>query len=92
MAAPARRECHCDALVLYHRQSQHAEVYGINHSDSVSAEAGDETEAVFAAMDRHLTHMPWRVFHTDCPTPEAFLARLALDFAERFVAVQMALE
>jgi GNAT superfamily N-acetyltransferase len=70
----------------------HPEVWDVNHADGVSAETDEETEAVFAAMDRHLAHTPWRVVHTDCLTPDAFLARLALDFDERFVAIQMALE
>ena len=44
-------------------------------------------------MDRHLGHTPWRMAHTDCFTPDAFLARLALDeFDERFVSIQMALK
>lgn len=44
-------------------------------------------------MDRHLGHTPWRVIHTDCFTPDAFLARLALDdFEERPATIQMALQ
>jgi GNAT superfamily N-acetyltransferase len=43
-------------------------------------------------MDRHLAHTCWRVVHTDCFTPDSFLARLALDdFEERPVTIQMVL-
>jgi len=39
-------------------------------------------------MDEHLGHTPWRVVHTDCFTPDRFLARLALDdFKERPVTI-----
>ena len=35
----------------------------------------------------------WRVIHTDCLTPDAFLARLAFDdFEKRPVTIQMALK
>jgi hypothetical protein len=45
---------------------------------------------VLAAMDEHLAHSDWRVVHTDCFTPDRFLARLAyLGFEERPVVVQM---
>jgi GNAT superfamily N-acetyltransferase len=44
-------------------------------------------------MDRHLAHSEWRVVHTDAFTPDAFLARLALEgYAERPLTIQMALE
>ncbi|HEY1453962.1 MAG TPA: GNAT family N-acetyltransferase [Roseiarcus sp.] len=71
---------------------EHPDVWEANHADEVTARTGEEIDAVFAAMDRHLGHTPWRVVHTDCFSPDAFLARLALDFDERFVAIQMALE
>ncbi|HEX9168878.1 MAG TPA: GNAT family N-acetyltransferase, partial [Roseiarcus sp.] len=70
----------------------HPDVWEANHADDLTARTDKETQAVFSAMDRHLRHTPWRVIHTDCFTPDAFLARLALDFDERFVAIQMALE
>ena len=45
-----------------------------------------EIDAVFRATS-------WRVIHTDGFTPDAFLARLALnDFEERPVTIQMALQ
>ena len=48
-------------------------------------------DAVLAAMDEHLGHSDWRVVHTDCFTPERFLARITwLGFEERPVVVQMA--
>ena len=71
---------------------EHPDVWEANHADEVTARTGEEIDAVFEAMDRHLGHTPWRVVHSDCFTPDAFLARLALDFDERFVAIQMALE
>ncbi len=71
---------------------EHADVREANHADDVTAKSEAEFEAVLAAMDRHLGHAPWRVVHTDCFTPDPFLARLALNFDERFVAIQMALE
>lgn len=70
----------------------HPDVWEANHADHVTAESEEEIEAVFAEMDRHLAHTPWRVIHADRSTPDAFLARLALDFDERFVVVQMALK
>ena len=71
----------------------HADVWEANHADDVTADTEAEIDAVLAAMDRHLGHTPWRVVHADCFTPDAFLARLALDdFEERFVAIQMALK
>jgi GNAT superfamily N-acetyltransferase len=72
--------------------AEHPDVWEANHADDVTARTEREIEAVLAAMDRHLGHTPWRVVHTDCLTPDAFLARLALEFDERFVAIQMALE
>lgn len=69
------------------------QVWDANHADEVTAETDAEIAALFAAMSEHLGHTPWRVVHTDCFTPEAFLARLALDdFREQFVTIQMALE
>ncbi len=71
----------------------HPNVWDANHADEVTAQTGTEIDAVFAAMDRHLGHTSWRVIHTDGFTPDAFLARLALDdFEERPVTIQMALE
>lgn len=70
----------------------HPDVWDSNHADEVTARSEAEIESVFAAMDEHLGHTPWRVVHTDCFTPDAFLARLALeDFDERPVTIQMAL-
>jgi len=71
----------------------HPDVWDSNHADEVTARTEREIESVFSAMDRHLSHTPWRVVHTDCFTPDAFLARLALeDFEERPVKIQMALQ
>jgi GNAT superfamily N-acetyltransferase len=71
----------------------HPNVWDSNHADDVTAESAAEIAAVFAAMDQHLGHTPWRVIHTGCFTPDAFLARLALDdFEERPVTIQMALQ
>ena len=70
----------------------HPDVWDSNHADGITAGTGAEINGVFAAMDRHLGHTRWRVIHTDYFTPEAFLARLALDgFEERPVTIQMAL-
>lgn len=80
---------HCQIVV----DPAHPNVWDSNHVDSVTAETTAEIDSVFAAMDRHLAHTPWRVIHTDCFTPDAFLARLALDdFEVRPVTIQMALE
>jgi len=69
------------------------DVWDCNHADDVTAATDAETDAVLAAIDRHLAHSHWRVIHTDGFTPDAFLARLALDgFAERPVTIQMVLE
>jgi GNAT superfamily N-acetyltransferase len=71
----------------------HPDVWDSNHADDVTAQTDAEIDAVFAAMDQHLGHTQWRVIHTDCFTPDAFLARLALnDFAERPVTIQMVLK
>ena len=69
------------------------EVWDLNHADKVTAASEPEIEAVFAAMDACLAHTPWRVVHADCFTPDAFLARLALEgFDERPPTIQMALK
>ena len=71
----------------------HPNVWDSNHADDVTAQTEFEINSVFAATDEHLGHTRWRVIHTDCFTPEAFLARLALDdFKERTVTIQMALQ
>lgn len=67
-------------------------VWDANHADDVAAQTDAEIDAVFAAMDAYLAHTPWRVVHTDPFTPDAFLARLALDdFEERPATIQMVL-
>jgi len=69
------------------------EVWEANHADEVTAETEAEIDAVLAAMEAHLSHTNWRIVHTDGFTPDAFLARLALDdFEEKFVIIQMALQ
>lgn len=66
-------------------------LWDANHADAVTADDDAAIDAVLAAMDTHLAHSDWRVVHTDCFTPERFLARLAyLGFDERPVVVQMA--
>jgi GNAT superfamily N-acetyltransferase len=71
----------------------HPDVWDSNHADDVTAQTDAEIDLVFAAMDQHLGHTSWRVFHTDCFTPDRFLARLALDdFEERPVTIQMVLQ
>ena len=57
----------------------HPDVWDSNHADEVTARTDAEIDVVFAAMDRYLSHTAWRVIHTDCFTPDAFVARLALD-------------
>lgn len=67
------------------------DLWDANHADSVTADDDAAIDAVLAAMDHHLAHSDWRVVHTDCFTPERFLARLAyLGFEERPLVVQMA--
>lgn len=69
------------------------DVWDANHVDAVTAATDDEIEALFAAVDRELAHAHWLVYHVDPFTPDAFVARLALDgFEERFVTIQMALQ
>jgi len=64
----------------------HPNVWDANHADDVTAQTDTEIDAVFRATS-------WRVIHTDGFTPDAFLARLALnDFEERPVTIQMALQ
>jgi GNAT superfamily N-acetyltransferase len=71
----------------------HPDVWDSNHVDDVTAQTESEIDSVFAAVDEHLGHTPWRVIHTDCFAPDVFLARLALDdFEERPVTIQMALQ
>lgn len=66
------------------------DLWDANHADNVTAETDDAIDAVLAALDQHLAHSDWRVVHTDCFTPDRFLARLAyLGFEERPVVVQM---
>src|SRR5271154_7191239 len=80
---------HCSIVA----DAAHPDVWDANHADEVTAKTEAEIEAVFAAMDQHLGHTPWRVVHADCLTSDTFLARLALDgFEERFVGIRMALE
>lgn len=68
------------------------DVWDCNHADEVTAASEADIDAVFAAMNLHLAHAPWRVVHTDGFAPEAFLARLALEgFAERPLTIQMVL-
>ena len=67
------------------------DLWDANHADAVAAEDDAAIDAVLAAMDEHLGHSDWRVVHSDCFTPDRFLARLAyLGFEERPVVVQMA--
>jgi len=67
------------------------DLWDANHVDAVIAEDDAAIDAVLAAMDTHLAYSDWRVVHTDCFTPERFLARLAyLGFDERPAVVQMA--
>ncbi len=69
------------------------ELWDANHVDEVTAATEAGADAVFAAMDRQFGHTRWRVVHTDFATPDAFLARLALeDFEEQPVTIQMALQ
>ena len=80
---------HCHIIL----DSAHPNVWDSNHADNVTAQTDAEIEAVFAAMDKHLGHTRWRVIHTDLFTPDAFVARLALDgFEEQPVTIQMALQ
>lgn len=68
-------------------------VWDANHADDVTARTDAEIDTVFRDMDEHLGHTQWRVVHTDGFTPDAFLARLALNgFKERPVTIQMVLK
>ncbi len=68
------------------------EVWDSNHADEVTAQSDIAMDEVFEAMDQHLAHTRWRVVHTDTFTPDACLARLALEgYVERPVTIQMAL-
>lgn len=82
----AERSCHVVT------DPEHPDVWDVNHVDAVTASGEAEIEAVFAAMEAHFAHTPWRVVHADRFTPERFLARLALDdFVERPAAILMTL-
>jgi len=85
--AIAAAHCHIVA------DSAHPDVWDANHADEVTARTPAEIDGVFRAIDEHLAHTRWRVVHTDMFTPDAFLARLALDgYEERPVTIQMALD
>lgn len=72
--------------------ASHPNVWDANHADAVSAATEAEIEDVFSALRKHLAHSDWRVVHTDPFTPDAFVARLALDgFDEQPAVIQMAL-
>lgn len=80
---------HCHVV----SNSAFPDVWDANHVDAVSAESSAEIDAVMQAMDSAFPHTRWRVAHTDRFTPDAFLARLALeDFTERPVTIQMVLQ
>ena len=82
----AAKHCHIVA------NPSHPDVWDSNHADEVTAQTEAEIDGVFEALDEHLAHTRWRVVHADSFTPDAFLARLALDnFDERPVTIQMAL-
>jgi GNAT superfamily N-acetyltransferase len=69
------------------------DVWDANHIDSVTASEPEAITQLLADADRHLVHCRWRVVHTDCFTPDAFTARLALDgYEEQRPVIQMALE
>ena len=71
----------------------HPDVWDSTPADGVTAQTRDQIDAVFAAMDRHLAHTDWRVVHTDGFTPDAFLARLALEgYGERPLTIQLVLD
>ena len=68
------------------------DIWDANHADAVTARNDGEIAVVLAAMETRLAHSDWRVVHTDRFTPDAFLARLALDgYVERPTVIQMAL-
>lgn len=70
----------------------HPQVWDANHADAVTARTDADIASVFAAMEAHLAHTPWRVVHTDGFTPDAFLGWLALKgFAEQPATIQMVL-
>ena len=70
----------------------HPQVWDANHAVAVTAGTDTEIASVFAAMEAHLAHTPWRVVHTDGFTPDAVLGCLALEgFAEQPVTIQMVL-
>ena len=69
------------------------DLWDANHVDEVTAATEAGADAVFAAMDRQFGQARWRVVHTDCFTPDAFVARLAFeDFEEQSVTIQMVLQ
>lgn len=79
---------HCRLVV----NRAYPDVWEANHADAVTAASASEMAALFEAMDAGLSHSAWRVVHTDGATPDACLARLALeDFEERPATIQMAL-
>lgn len=83
-----RREAHCLLVVT----PATPDVWDANHAAAVTAEAPEEVDAVFAAIDRAFAPGRHRVVHTDPFTPPAFAAELAMrDYAPVSTVVQMAL-
>lgn len=81
------------ALATYVHNLEHPDVWDANHVSGVRAADGAEIEQVLRHADRVFDHCPHRFVIVDPLTPEAFVARLALDdFKEFPPTIQMVLD
>lgn len=80
-------------LATYVHDLEHPDVWDANHVSGVRAAASAEIEQVLGHADRVFAHCPHRFVIVDPLTPEAFVARLALDdFKEFPPTIQMVLD
>ena len=81
------------ALARYVRHVEHSDVWVANHLSRVRAQTPAEIEQVLRHADQLFAHCTHRMVMVDPLTPEAFVARMALeDFRELTPTLQMVLE
>lgn len=81
------------ALATYVHNLEHPAVWDANHLSGVRATDRADIEQVLGHADHVFTHCPHRFVLVDPLTPEAFVARLALDdFKELSPTLQMVLD
>jgi GNAT superfamily N-acetyltransferase len=82
-----------DALACYVRNVEHSYIWVANHVSCVRASSPPEIECVLKRADDALAHCTHRMFIIDPLTPDAFVARLALDgYTELTPTLQMVLD